>query len=297
LVLGAAAVGYAAALLIFSPEFLTAIVPMIRTAYGDYEVSFLEQFARPWVGLWALSVLILWRERRAASSLTAAAVITAFAFCCSYLVQQKGWHYHALPVTGAIFFAAATMLPIRRWAPAQRPMIACLAGIMVSTIMPSVVNGPYENSRAPYVRELLRGSRSGMSVVMLTGHPSNIWPMVEEHGLKWPSRHFAFWMVHSIFAHQNEHGALSTQLRDLAESVRSQTVQDLLCHPPDLILVDDFSASKSPGFDIVQFFEESDDFKQLFSNYTKERTAAVYTSYRKRANWRPNPPAYCRTIH
>jgi hypothetical protein len=297
IVLLVAAGCYAAAVAAFSPEFLTAIVPRIGTAYDGYEVAFVDQLANYWLVLWVLAALVLWQQRHVASSLTVAAAIAAVAFGCAYFAQQKGWRYHALPATGAMFFALATLLPRQVWTGARWVRRTCLAGAMVVAIVPTLLLGPYANGRAPHVRELLRDSSPGDTIVMLTGNPSNIWPAVEEGNFRWPSRHFAFWMVYAMHAHRSEHGALTPALGDLADAVRRETVHDLLCNPPDLILVDDFRASKAPGFDILRFFEESDDFRRLFSHYARVRTVAIYTSYAKQEDWRPQPPPRCRTIH
>ena len=121
--------------------------------------------------------------------------------------------------------------------------------------------------------------------------------MVENAGLVWPSRHYAFWMTYTLFAEEKQDGMLSPELAAMADTVRRQTVEDLSCNPPEIILVDDFSPSRYPGFDMLRFFRENKDFKSLFSHYTLDRRSGRYTSYKKSSDW-PRPPApRCRTIH
>lgn len=298
LVLPLCAVVYAAAVLKFAPDFLATMVPMVRIAYAGYEISFLDQFARPYVAIWALSFFILWKQRRDASSLTVASAVAALAFGVAYFAQQKGWRYHSVPTSALALFATTTLWHRHLSMRTALPVCAGLVVCMLIPISSSLFHGPHRKPVwASTVANLLSDSRPGAPGVMLTANPSNIWPMVEEAGLEWPSRHFTFWMLHTIFAYHSEHGQLTPELQRLADEVRQQTADDLACNPPDLILVDDFRVSKSPGFDILGFFKENRDFERLFSHYTEERKLVIYTSYRKSADWQPERPPSCRTIY
>lgn len=297
LVLSVGAICYAAAVLLFAPAFFTTMVPMVNAAYDGYEVPLLTQIAKPFVSIWVFTLVVLWLQRGQASSLTVASIIAAAAFCAAYFMQGKGWPYHALPVSALLFFATATLLPNYRWTDMRVAASALLIVCLLAPVCVGVASGLYRNPAEARVSELLRDSKPGTVAVALTGSPSRMWPMVENAGLVWPSRHYAFWMTYALFAEEKQNGMLSPELAAMADTVRRQTVEDLACNPPEIILVDDFSPSRYPGFDMLRFFRENEDFKSLFSHYTLDRRSGRYTFYKKSSDW-PRPPASrCRKIH
>jgi len=296
-VLAAGALIYAAALIALCPEYFTTMVPLVAVAYDGYEVQFIRQISPVWCIVWALCSVVLWRQRNRMTPLTVAAILAAAAFCCSYFAQQKGWRYHALPVTGALVFALVPLLARQRWAHAQWVVGFSVFFVISLTLLPSIVTGPYRNPREQAVNELLSAARPGDAAVMLTANPSNVWPMIEQKGLKWPSRHFTFWMIHAISAAQRSADVLPENLLRVARDVQRQTAEDLACNPPELILVDDLSTSKSPGFDLVAFFSQDADFAALFAHYSEIGAAGTYTSYRRAQGWMPERPADCRAIY
>lgn len=291
------AISYAVAVLVFTPDYLTTIIPMLRTAYDGYGAPVIGLVAKPWVAIWLFAMLALKLNWGKATSLTVSSTIAASAFCVSYFAQQKGWSYHAVPATCLLFFSIASLWIAENGIILKKTRLFIYAAVLAIFMLPSITAGPYSNRHEPPVRKLLQLSTPGESVIMLTGHPSHIWPMVEHGGFKWPSRHFAFWMTHAVAAQEKTHGSLAPDLSNLANTVRKQTLQDLQCNPPDLILVDDFINSNSPGFDILNFFEKDEAFKELFSHYLKVQKLAMYTAYKKQTEPDPMPPQGCRTIH
>ena len=133
--------------------------------------------------------------------------------------------------------------------------------------------------------------------MMLAVNPSRLWPMNDEGGYLWPSRHFAIWQL-AAFAHQlRTDGRLSPEMNALAREVRAQTVLDLSCNPPDLIIADDLVQSKARGIDVVAFFSEDEEFRALFANYERARSRANFTTYVRRPDAQATPrPAVCRTV-
>ena len=294
--LGLAAGLYAGAVFAFAPGFFDVIVPMVRDAYGGYENTLPFQITRLWVFLWVIAALTLWTGRRSLDALSAASLIAAGAFCVSYFLQQKGWRYHGAPVSALLFFALSVLstgLPGGRGGLLRG---AAVAGAATLIVVHSLLLGPYSNRRAPSVELLLADLRPDDAVLMLTANPSSMWPMVEDLGLTWPSRHFAFWMANAFHAARADGAPLSGRLGALADEVRAQTVQDISCNPPRIILVDSFQRGLARGFDILSFFEESREFRTLFADYALSETSGRYTAYRLSGPWTRPRPEDCRTI-
>src|SRR4051794_6173585 len=111
---------------------------------------------------------------------------------------------------------------------------------------------------------------------MLTNRPVRIWPMIDDAGLRWPSRYFAFWPLDAVAAEIASHEELSPALSDLLDTIRQQTVEDFRCNPPDWILVDKFAAPQTPDFDILKAFQENQDFAVLLQHYDMIRDVPLY---------------------
>jgi hypothetical protein len=268
---------------------------MVNAACGGYEVPLLAQLTKRFVAIWVFTLFILWSQRSHVSPLTVASAIAAFAFCAAYFIQAKGWPYHAIPVSALLFFAVATLLPYRL---AASVVSSALLNIYLLTpVYVSIATGSYRNPSEVEVVELLRDSKPGTVAVALAGSPSRMWPMIDNAGLIWPSRYIAFWMTYTLFAEEKQNGTLSPELAALADTIRRQTVEDLACNPPEIILVDDFNPSLSPSFSMLHLFKENEDFKSLFSHYTLDRRSGMNTSYKKSSDWPRPRPSHCRTIH
>jgi hypothetical protein len=96
-------------------------------------------------------------------------------------------------------------------------------------------------------------------------------------------------------AEQANGGALPPHLAAMADEVRRQTVEDFLCHPPELILVDERPVE--PGGRTLDFLSESPAFRSVFSHYMRTEFSIVFTAYQL-VEPLPQPPAgtVCTTI-
>ncbi|QND65896.1 hypothetical protein HB777_19610 [Mesorhizobium loti] len=297
MVLGAAASVYAIAVFVFAQEYLRTIVPMLAAAYDGYNSSLQTQLLNPRVLFWGLAAIVIACLRKRAPSESIAAGVAAIGFALAYFAQQKGFRYHTVPVTGLAFFALCAMLNLHeRTAGAAIRQTAIMVVGLIPVLLAALL-GPYRNPNEEPVLALLHTVPPGSPVIMLTANPSNIWPMIENQGLVWPSRHFSFWMTIVMAKQLKAAGRLTPTLEVMAENVRTQTADDLICNPPDMILVDDLSRSKAGTFDLVAFFSENEEFRAIFSHYAKRESAMNFTAYAKQGNWRPeNRPSMCRNV-
>lgn len=293
------AVAYVVIIVTATPQYLTAIVPTLELAYGGFKNPVWSVAWQPIVLAWVLATLLVSLLHKRASSITVAAAITAIGFVAAYFIQQKGWWYQTIPATGAFFIALGSLLIV----PGEGPSHSARGvAVLVAMAFPLAIAwsvGSYRNPNVAAVDRLLSGVAQKEPVLMLTAHPSNIWPMVEDLGYVWPSRYYAFWMLDAIADQLRERGHLSPQMKTLADNVRRQTVFDIECTPPEIILVDAPKHPKSGEFDVLRFFRERPEFAAIFGNYHPFRVSGRYMAYKindsdgKQFRRPPN----CRTIH
>ena len=301
LMLLAAALLYAAAMYVWAPAYMSTMVPMVTLACFGYESTLQFQLLNPFVFFWVIGGCILFVLRSPLRPLTAASIVATVGFAFSYFVQQKGFNYHTLPATGLLFLAFGSMLPVDGGKRVSTWLIACATAVPIVFAKGS---GLYRNWNEEVITALLSDTKRGTPVMMFSAHPSSMWPMVENQGYVWPSRHFGMWMLAAFAKQMKVDGQLSPPMQELAREVRAQTVVDLQCHPPEVIIVHDTARSKASGIDIIAFFSQDEEFRRFFANYVTGRVAMhhslnqKFTSYIKRPGWQPAAPAAgCRTVH
>jgi hypothetical protein len=275
LAIGAAA--YGVAVVLFTPEFLTVMLPAVSLAYGGYSVTPRMLLRSDVVSLSVLGACAVGVLGGPRSRLSAAFLVAAAAFLVAYLIQFKGWPYQGVPALGLLTLGVAAEAAHRASCGTlsfrDRAGVSFIGLVVGLTLITTANAGFYRNAYRPFTEAALQDLPPGATVMMLSAHASSLWPMVEERGLIWPSRHFTFWMLPAI-----ARGAASQDpaLAALADRVRAETVEDLRCNPPQRILVDDARLSgafRGVPFDYLEFFQADPNFAELFADY---RMGPVY---------------------
>ena len=293
LVLGALA--YAAAIAVFTPQYLTDMVPGLRLAYGDLRMSARVFLLNPMTLLLAASLFYFWHFRRELQPAVQAMLLVAAAFLIAYLLQAKGWTYQFTPIMAALFLAQLLHLAQRPPQPRLRRAEAATALLVAGLALWSpLALGPYRNAFAPIHERLLAEVRPGMTAVMLTTKAGRMWPMVDDAGLKWPSRYYHFWMMQAAANRLATGQPLDGALGDYLARVRLDTVADFTCNPPDF-LIDDGVAVDNVDFDMLDFFRAEPRFEALMTSYAVDQQLGPFTVYRRIAPL-PAPAGACTTL-
>jgi hypothetical protein len=299
LTLGGAAIAYAAAVVVLTPDYLSHIVPMIRQAYGGQDaprLTVIRNMGLPLIGASFLALVLLGRRP---SKLCMALIVGAGVFFLGYLLQAKGWRYQTLPGTGLLIMAVAA--EAGRWRFKDLPLraragVLFLCLILASVLVRATTSGYYPNVFRRPTTAALEGLPRGATVMMLSAYASTLWPMVEERGLAWPSRHFSFWMLPAIA--KADKGPKGQSLARLADEVRAQTVEDLTCNPPERILVDEeTSHTWGVPFDYLAFFQASPDFSRFLARYQPGPRFGPVATYDLVDRTGLERPAGCRRIY
>ena len=293
LVLGALA--YAAAILVFTPHYLSDMVPGLRLAYGDLRMSVRVFLLNPMTLLLAASLFYFWHFRRELQPVAQAMLLVAAAFLIAYILQAKGWTYQFTPIMGALFLAQLLHLAQRPTQPelrlAERATAILVAGL---ALWSPLALGPYRNEFAPIYDRLLDETRPGMTAVMLTTKASRMWPMVDDTGLKWPSRYYHFWMMQAAANRLAAGQQLDGELGNYLAQIRLDTVEDFTCNPPDF-LIDDGASVDNVDFDMLAFFRAEPRFEALMTAYAEDRQLGPFTVYRRTTSL-PAPTGPCMTL-
>lgn len=162
-VLALAAAGYVAAIMVFAPEYLTVMVPLNLLAYDGYGAPpLVGQLRQPALFAGVAAALALWMRRRELP-VTAGAFAIAIAACATaYLLQGKGFDYHAIPTLGCALIGL--LLGFGTAKVRLRFDLGLIAGslALVGAILAPVTAGParYDGAAAAATARHGRWSRS-----------------------------------------------------------------------------------------------------------------------------------------
>ncbi|MFZ1743023.1 MAG: GtrA family protein [Pontixanthobacter sp.] len=301
LCLGIVAVAYAAAVFTFTPSFITDIVPMVALAYHGYERPMIEQFDEPAQIFWLAAIFCYVKFGRFSTRLMsprqAVLLLSAAGFLFAYLAQQKGWQYHAIPVTG---FAAIALFDAFLM---RKPLSAVnlnknrlAAGVCALSIAIGLGIGPYYNGKYDEAKVHFDGLPKGNALLFLTHAPTDAWPMTEQYDQQWISRYFAFWQLPAIIKSDPQDKDYD-QLQRLGGQIVRETINDFLCHVPQRIIVRRSpSGGGADGHVYSEMFLNDPEFSKLMSNYERVLVTTNFASYDRKPNTHFRAGTGCRAI-
>ena len=286
IVLAGFAVLYGVAFWFLTPAYFTNLLPLVKLVYGVYGLPFTDMLLIIWTPFWLLGAIALMRVRHSLPPIVISVGLATLGFVITYFIQQKGWRYHSL--AGAAAMAFATGLATIYWRHGVRsfrrhPGVPATCVLMVAI---SVILGPYENPHEKITNRALATAKPGDSVALFAVDATLVWPMIDEASLLWPHRYYTYWMIPALAQAERDAGpsGLSPEMQALSHKILRDTAEDLWCHPPALILVDDTRRSKSMSdvtFDILTFFKRDPAVDALLKHYRQTNVAGRLTVYSK----------------
>jgi hypothetical protein len=275
-IVGVVAVGaiYACAIVIFAPDFLTRIVPLVSLAYGVTGAPSLRFLFGPFplLGLLILGFVLAHSRllRGSAAPFSSALVVAAIGFACVYFIQSKGWIYHSIPLIGCSSLALAALIAET---PVLTPPLRVVAPALL--ILPMVL--AFEEQRNPInpgpdLEHAVSGLHPGATVGFLAVETAVPWSITLQHGLRYPSRYMGYWMLNAV-VNNEQSGRPDPRLTKLGRQIVTETVTDFTCAPPERLIIPR-PLPGGEGFDILPFFLRDPKFAALLSHYRiRERTS------------------------
>jgi hypothetical protein len=186
---------------------------------------------------------VLWLSHRQFGALAMALTIAALVHMAAFAIQMRGWSYHGIAANGTLFVALFALLT------GPRLRLLAIAAAAVPQIGLAVARGPVRDKFEPPIAAATSGLAPGSAIMGFTVHAEHDWPAVEALHLRWASRYYDFWMVPALEAYAAAHGGQLDPARSaLADAVRAETVADLACNRPEVILVDSDSQPSAFAF-------------------------------------------------
>ncbi|MFN2474356.1 MAG: hypothetical protein ABR588_10640 [Sphingomicrobium sp.] len=285
---------YAAAVLIFTPQYLSSAIPLLLTAYNGFGATFMQTIGLlPLIWLCILlGIIEQWRASRwPPAPLTTALLIGAGGFALAWALQHKGWLYQGLPASGCGALALAAILfetgpsasrLVRLFAPAL--LVWPLSFAIVDTETTITPN----NDIAPALAELQAGDAFGL--VSTAG--ATTWPSTVDRDLRLSSRYGQYWMLRALDQRPND-----PAIRALAQRAVEETALDYRCLPPKVIIfvrLDRSPSNTEITTDPYRFFAHDPSFAAVLGRYRLWRIGPAYDAYRQALPLDPIDASLCR---
>ena len=289
--------------LIVTPEYLTEVLPMVIALYNDAVrnplLGVLNRLETLLVPL-ALILHVMSRRHQLAPAFGDVFAIAAVGFYAVYVIQLKGWHYHALPslataiCTFCVILAGALGLavrsPSRSWQGAAGGAIVIVC-VMLVTFIP--VKGVSRHGSMSFFAEalvpIIEKHAPGGTIYSLS---SNVWtgfPAVNYSQASWGSRYSMLWTLPAIMTKKADLDALepmeAEKLRRYEAALRDSVVEDLTRNRPDLIILDDRKTKSyfaGLQFDYIEYFASDPRFRRIWSAYDQVESVGHFLVYKRR---------------
>lgn len=270
-VAGGLGVLYGVATYVVFPEYFTVIYPLVRDVYLLLKAPIEALLLTGAMGLWAVAmsvILLLPRRRRFDPALVVLSAASA-GFVAAFLMQQKGWGYHAYPMVAlammAVGCAVASIDP--GWARARHLRAAAvllLTAMFANACLWFNASVDVRNIQEQVGRLASRPKMLVLSAAATIGHP-----MVRSLNGVWISRQEAFWVreiVRRALADRLIDQAAAARLSVYIARERAGIIEDFRKQPPDIVLIDNRNS------DWGQWAAADAELSALLSSYTRVQT-------------------------
>jgi hypothetical protein len=273
---------YGAAILTFTPEFLTDMVPLGRAAYMPFYgyPAWVQLFNARWTLLFVLMAFFALRflsnnVKRLVLALLAAAV----GFTLSYGLQNKGFSYQIMPAS--IFaWSALAVVVADLWSAGAKHAALLLVIAGLAALRLGTEPQQYRASETPFIAGMNACVPNAKSIFIASTRLSHGFPLVEDKNLLWASRLPTQWLAPYVASKWSVGPLPDDKVISLALDT---TVSDLVQGKPDIIFIDeDQGQVYVPGgkFDYVKFWSNDPRFATFWQGYEQRgniESFAVFT--------------------
>lgn len=283
---GLVVITYLAAVLVFTPQYISEMILMGRTAYYPfYGFDLHLQVLKARWGILALVVAFFALRNLPLRNKIQAEVLfcAGLGFMLSYVVQNKGFLYQVLPASIFAWYALATFVAeLYGESPKYRVILGIMAALAPLHI--AMEDRVYITKVEPFVAGINQYVPEAGSVFIASTRVSHAFPFVENSRLKWTSRFPTQWITPYV-ASKWKSGPLPQDT--LVRQTLDNTVSDLIAGQPDIVFVDEAKNQYYvPGgyFDYIAFWSNDERFPPFWQNYERRGTVYTFAVFTKKSN-------------
>lgn len=286
---GAAGILYAVAVVALFPVYLETIVPMARATYFAYGIHFPMSLFCVEVLIFPLvfgSYWFLRRHNALGAWLDMLAAWAAAAFV-SYVIQNRGFTYHAEPLRIYLVLLALSLIGRKFHARVPLARFCLLAGLGLVAVRVEVL-GLYDDDWANRARQVIARYGAPDGLYTFTAHVFIGFPLANRVYGPWVSRFNGLWPVpgaERILAAPERFSPEQVAAAKKADRyVRDAVIEDFERKMPSIVIVDareNKSYFDGLKFDYVASFSRDPRFARMWRNYTLVDRLSGFEIWRK----------------
>lgn len=271
-VLFLAALIYAVAIALCTPDFLTSMIAQVRLTYGAFNNP--VSSVVPSAVLVLIGVYLAGRVRNGHVSLIQTISVVAVAAASAFALQQKGWMYHEMAMMIAVLSLnlAGVAIGLRHFARAgadrrigtAAQLLFCLLALSYSSLF-----GIRNAASSYHTPDLPFDLSAGQTIALLSSAGGDYLQYTTRAGARWGQGYLMTWPLPAVAQATHAH-QLTPALQKIADDLRRDMVDDLTCQPPDILIESTGHKEHVHGdvpFDYIGFFSQDARFRSLFKNY------------------------------
>ena len=301
--MGLVIAGYAAAVIVFAPLYLTDVMGAAQRIYWSFNVPLTQVLSPIALPAGAFLCVLAMLSRTGLPPLPAVFSAAACGFLISYLVQMKGYSYQAFPfVINSVLALAALlflMVPQRRtllFAASTVALVAVVASNLVHTRdwwMAGRKGSGHAAEMSQALVDTINAHAAGGGFLAISTHPSPGFPAAIGVEADWTSRTNSQWFLPAVAQlREGTRPADPATLSFAERQARAFILHDLAAEP-EIVLVDAAKrrhAMGDSGFDFLDFYLEEPEFRVLWGSYREIENVGrfrVFIRMKDRGHERP----------
>ena len=277
---------YGVAVLVFAPDYIFEIVPLVAKSYFALNLSHSALFSRIQVSLMGLIIASVLCKRLSTTSIPYILTAIGFGFTISFLIQQKGFGYHEFPIRALAIIILTVLIAegVQRsqtlgWKSVRGSML--LAVVILTALLAISLNRMqkwYYNENRVWIKEntfaweidqlttLLNKYGSEDTFLSISAHPfpgfpTGLYVRPRWVGLDMMRRHIpAIIKLRDLELKEKARSVLS----ELEKFERYQITTEMV-HKPAIVLVNDYDSNL--GDKLLDFYLEDLKFQDFWSKY------------------------------
>lgn len=299
----ATGLAYATAILLWAPDYLFKVLPVMLSTYYDYHRVALSELISPVRGLKMVIVVLLWAtlyRRLAHRALATVLLLAAIGTTVGYAAQLKTHEYHLVPAIAFfdllfgviavdcwLLWAAPRLQPIALRPAAVGAFLMFVAAVaLCSPLQLARASHAYTDERIAVQRAMSQDIPRGSTVFILSTSAKTVFEQVLDRGWEWGSRFLCLWMLPAIINAEHDRGGTAelATIRNTAQTTRDAILADFVRWHPNPVLVDrcqDETFAPCMGIgtlrvDVLQWLEQDPRFAEAWTDYVHEGQAGPY---------------------
>jgi hypothetical protein len=239
---------YGASVLIFYPQFVADVLPLVQTVYVPIRLPWLGILTHAAAILWLISIFLLARQQQEAifQPRFSILLLASCGFALAYAAQGKGWPYHSYPMLALVLLALAILPGTReKMTPEGIAIKNSRTDRLISLVVTLCLVGAgfYWMTRAvdfTPLAEIIRRNAVQPKVLAISSDIGLGHPLVRQVGGKWAQRVGSLWITENAewLLKTERSPAVAARLERYAAGDRAMLREDIRRERPDIILLD-----------------------------------------------------------